>query len=171
MALKPLDYEDIRNLYGRYSIAVDTGDSETYSLCFAEDGVLSFSGLVPAANRDGAFTGRDKFKAMADGMYAKTQGHCLHVNAIQTIEGEGDEAQVIAYGIVFRRGQAPYSGVILTGVSHATVVRTAEGWVYKDLALGVDPMPEDWPTQSNDVLVKARDEYVKAVLSTYAPAS
>jgi uncharacterized protein (TIGR02246 family) len=171
MTLNALDYEDIRNLYGRYSIAVDTGDAEAYARTFAEDGVLSISGLVPSADRSGAFTGRDKFAAMAEGMYAKTQGHCLHISTLQTIEGDGDEAQVVAYAVVLRRGQAPYSGVILTGISRAALVRTdADGWVYKDLVLGVDPMPADWPQQSNDVLVVARDEYVKAVLSTYESA-
>jgi uncharacterized protein (TIGR02246 family) len=168
MALNPLDYEAIRNLYGRYSIAVDTGDPEMYANCFAEDGTLSFEGLVPAADRNGAHSGREKFKAMLNGMFAKTQGHCLHISAIQTIEGEGDEAQVIAYAQVLRRGQAPYSGVILTGVSRATVVRSGADWVYKDLALGIDPMPADWPVQSKDVLVAASDDFVAAVLRTYA---
>jgi len=168
MPLKPLDYEEIRNLYGRYSIAVDTGDAEAFAQCFAEDGRLSFAGLIPAANRDGAHTGRDTFRAMLKGMYAKTQGHCLHVSNIQTIEGDGDEARVFAYAQVLRRGQAPYSGVILTGTSQATVVRAERRWVYRDLALGIDPMPRDWPVQSKDVLVVVRDEFVAAVTKSYA---
>lgn len=168
MALNPLDYEAIRNLYGRYAIAVDTGDAEGYAQCFAEDGTLSFEGLVPAADRNGAHTGRETFKAMLVGMFTKTQGHCLHVSNIQTIEGEGDEAHVIAYAQVLRRGQAPYSGVILTGISRATVVRSGNEWVYQDLALGIDPMPAEWPVQSNDVLVAVRDDFVKAVTSSYA---
>jgi hypothetical protein len=101
-------------------------------------------------------------------MFAKTHGHCLHVSNIQTIEGEGDEAYVVAYAQVLRRGQVPYSGVILTGVSRATVVRSGSEWVYKDLVLGVDPMPAEWPVQSNDVLVAVRDDFVKAVTSSYA---
>src|SRR5713226_3831411 len=124
MALAPMDYESIRNLYGRYSLAVDTGDVEAFARCFTADASYGYEGLPPEANRDGAHVGREAIKAMGAGIYADTQGHCKHVFFPLTIEGKGDEADVVAYGMVLRTGQAPYSGVILTASTRDTVVRS-----------------------------------------------
>jgi hypothetical protein len=165
MSLTPADYEGIRNLYGRYSRAVDSGDLQGFAECFASDAVYSYGGLPDEANRNGAFVGLEEIKAMGAGIYADTQGHCMHWFNPLTIEGDGDEARVYAYGMVLRRGQAPYSGVILTAAADDKLVRIDGKWVYKERIGYIDPLPEDMALPTNDVLVTARDNFVDSVLS------
>ena len=166
MALTSADYEDIRNLYGRYSLAVDSGDFDGYVACYTPDIEMIYEGLPDDLDRNGAHVGHAAVRAMAEDVWAGTQGHVLHVIVPQTIEGDGDVAHVVVYDHVFRRGQAPYSGIIHTGTAEDTLRRTEEGWKYSR-RVGHIHRHEIEPV-STDVLVVARDEFVDAALKITA---
>ncbi len=167
MALAPADYESIRNLYGRYSRAVDSGDMETFARLFTADAKYSYdAGLPEEAGRKGMYEGVEAITAMGAGVYADTQGHCMHWSLPLTIEGDGDEAHVFVYGMVLRRGQAPFSGVILTTTAEDTLVRRDGEWVFKERVGHLDPLPRDMPLKTADVLVTANDDLVNAILDT-----
>ena len=160
MPLQPEDYEAIRNLYGRYSIAVDTGDHDAFVACFAPDADYSYEGLPEDLGRNGSHIGHEAIRALAVDIWAGTQGHVLHVQGPITIEGDGDHAYAITYDHVLRRGQAPYAGVIHTATAEDTLVRLEGRWVFK-VRVGHIHVNGATP-ESTDVLVVARDEFVAA---------
>jgi hypothetical protein len=165
MPLAPADYEAIRNLYGRYSRAVDTGDMDTFRTLFAEDATYSYDGGLPEeVGRKGSFQGVNEIVEMGAGVYRDTQGHCMHWNLPLTIDGDGEVAHAFVYGMVLRRGQAPYSGVILTTTAEDTFGRRDGRWVFTNRVGHLDPLPEDMPLPTTDVLVTANDDIVRAVL-------
>ena len=167
MPLNPADYEAIRNLYGRYSRAVDTGDMETFRALFASDATYSYDGGLPEeVGRKGSFQGVDAIVEMGAGVYADTQGHCMHWNLPLTIDGDGDIAHALVYGMVLRRGQAPFSGVILTTTAEDTFVRQNGQWVFQTRVGHLDPLPKDMPLPTQDVLVTAHDGVINAVLNS-----
>lgn len=160
--LTPLDYEAIRALYGRYSLAVDSGDFDAYVACFAPDAIVRYEGLPEHLGRNGEHRGRDALRSLAEDVFAGTQGQVLHVQIPQTIRGHGDEAHVVVYDHVFRRGQVPYSGIIHTATAEDTLVRDGDAWVYQ-LRVGHIHNHTSTPV-SEDVLVVARDNFVTAAL-------
>ncbi|MFG1646308.1 nuclear transport factor 2 family protein [Amycolatopsis sp. NPDC049252] len=165
MPLKPEDYEAIRGLYGRYSMAVDTGDLDAFVACFAPDADYSYEGLPEHLGRNGSHVGHEAIRALAADIWAGTQGHVTHVQVPQTISGDGDEAQVVVYDHVLRRGPAPHAGVIHTATAEDTLVRLGDGWVFK-VRVGHIHIHDTTP-EPTDVLVQARDSLVAAVHNSY----
>lgn len=163
MPLQPEDYEAIRNLYGRYSIAVDTGDLDAYVDCFTPDARYSFEGLPDDLGRNRPHIGHEELRALGASISGGTLGHVLHNQAALTIEGDGDEAHVNSIDHVVRRGQAPHSGSILTGHSKDTVVRSGDRWVYK-IRVGYVDVHEATPAPT-DELVAERDKFVHTALT------
>lgn len=165
MPLNPEDYEGIRDLYGRYCIAVDTGDMDLYVGCFTPEAVWTLVGLPEDLGRNRSFTGHEELRAVGANIYAGTQGHVLHNQMALTIEGDGDTAIVHQIDWVTRIGQAPYSGSVLTGGARDVVVRQGSEWVYQERAGYIDR--EDALPASSDPLVVERDAFVDAVLRSY----
>lgn len=165
MPLKPEDYEAIRNLYGRYSIAIDTGDMDAYLGCFSSDAVWSLVGLPDDIGRNATFTGHDELRSVGANIYAGTQGHVLHNQVALTIDGDGDEARVKSIDHVTRIGMAPHSGSILTGGADDVVVRDGDRWVYKSRIGYVDR--HDAEPSGNDPLVIESDRFVDQILRSY----
>lgn len=163
MPLQPTDYEAIRNLLGRYSIAVDTGDLDAYVGCFAPDARFSFEGLPDGLGRNRTYSGHEELRALGASIHDGTSGHVLHHQAALTIEGDGDQAHVNAIDTVVRRGQAPYSGSVLTAHSQDTVVRSGDRWVYQ-VRVGYIHV-HDAPPAPTDVLVVERDAFVSTALT------
>lgn len=162
MALRPEDYEAIRNLYGRYSLASDTGDADAFAECFLPDGVNTFDGLPAHLGRNGSQSGRNEIRALAAGIFAGGQGHLLHSEVPMTIEGDGDVARAIVYVQVFRRGQSPHPGVILTATGEDTLKKTDVGWRFALRVGHMNVSPQDADALSADALVHARDQFIQA---------
>lgn len=160
MPLSPEDYEAIRELYGRYSRAVDSGDLDEFAACFAPDADYSYEGLPEHLGRNGSHVGHEEIRALAADIWAGTQGHVLHIQVPQTIHGDGDTAHVVVYDHVLRRGQAPHAGVIHTATAEDTLVRSGGGWVYQ-VRVGHIHVHDSAPA-ATDPLVQARDSLVAA---------
>lgn len=166
MALSPSDFEAIRNLYGRYCVAIDTGDLDAVLECFAPDAVITYDGLPAETGRNRPHRGLEEIGELTAGVYRGTQGHVFHVQHIQTIEGDGDEARVSVYAEVLRRGQTPRAGTILTETAEDVVTRIDGKWVYSRREGRMDS--HDSQPVSADPLVIARDNYVDAGLPASA---
>lgn len=116
-SLTALDYAEIHQLYARYAVAADTDidDGEMFARVFTEDGVINgnsgYEQLKAVAND------LDKFRA-ENGM-GNTPSH--YVSNI-LIEPTAEGAMGVAYN------HSPEGG---KGVYHDQLVKTPEGWRFK----------------------------------------
>lgn len=158
--IRPEDFNDIRNLYGRYALSLDSGNVDAFVDCFLADGTWAFHG-IDGIDRDDSFVGRQRLSTLAQDIFAGTQCHVLHVFHFVSIEVGDDSARVSAYGYATRRGQTPYAGLLLTGVEHDQLARTAQGWRFRSRIGHIDSHAAG--SSSRDDLVRSRDEFVEAI--------
>jgi hypothetical protein len=160
MAMTALDYEGIRQLLAKYCLALDFGDAKTVHACFAPDGYFEILGLPEQSARSGG-----KYydiEAFASDVFAGTQGHMRHwASSTPLIEGDGETADGTLYLTVFRPGEAPSAGVVLTGLYRDKYVKIDGQWLFSARQFTADPQPEHM-APSNDVLVLRWDKFVSA---------
>jgi len=92
-----IDYEDIRQLLGRYNLAIDLGDAEGWASTFTPDGVFTCSGLPEGNPLAGRFEGTAELVEYARTHYGILKGRARHWNANLVIEGDGDTATMRCY--------------------------------------------------------------------------
>jgi hypothetical protein len=160
--LKPMDYEEIRQLQARYSFAVDFGDRAGFEACFAPGGSFSESGLPEGLPGDMRLEGRPELGTFVDAFFDAGQGHLRHWSSPPLIEGEGEghEATGRSYLMVLRPGSAPHTGVILTGVYHDRYTKIDGRWYFASRAFSADPQHEHRENPSKDPLVERLDAFV-----------
>jgi 3-phenylpropionate/cinnamic acid dioxygenase small subunit len=85
------DREEIRELYARYSIALDHGDFTGWIDCFAEDAVFD-------SPRFGHYAGREALRKFVD-VYRDSLGgsKSTHINGNLSFQVEGERATGICY--------------------------------------------------------------------------
>ena len=167
MSLLPEDYHAIRNLYGVYATAIDSGDIDAAMSTFAPHAIVVYEGLPVGLDRNGRHSGLEAIRALTKDVADGTAGHVMHLELPQTIDGDGDEAHVRLYAQIFRRGQAPFAGTILTDVAEDTLVKVDGSWL---VTLRVGHMDsENAVPASTDVLVNARDRFVEAGAQAGSP--
>lgn len=140
------DHHEIGQLYARYGRCVDGGDADAYIRLFTEDGSFartnaivegSGSGLPPAS-----FKGHAALHKLVVDLAAQFRGKMRHQLTDVFIEpGERDgEARGICYGLItdWRDGSGKLS---MHGTYRMSIVRTAQGWRFKDITL--DRLPAD----------------------------
>jgi 3-phenylpropionate/cinnamic acid dioxygenase small subunit len=117
---------EIAELVGRYNRSFDDGDVQPWLDTFADDGAVVSKGDRIAGRR-----------ALQE--WFETRDHTtIHVTSNPTLEAEGDNIRHRCRVIVFRR-QA--SEVVLESVGWCEdiVVRTTEGWKFKERAPSTIP--------------------------------
>jgi hypothetical protein len=120
--LTALDYEEIRNLYGRYTHAFDAGDGQAVANVYTPDGAFVTGGR--------ATEGREKLAAMPR---APMPGRpsIRHLPANIVIDPAPGGAKGMAYVMVLtvEAGKPP---VFTTGgLYEDVIVKTSEGWRFK----------------------------------------
>src|SRR4051812_9582323 len=83
-----LDYELIRQLLGRYNLAIDLGDPPAWAATFTADGVFRCSGLPDGHPLGGRFQGTEELVAYATTHYGMSRGKARHWNANLMIDGD-----------------------------------------------------------------------------------
>ncbi|WP_162642180.1 nuclear transport factor 2 family protein [Streptosporangium sp. 'caverna'] len=159
MAMTALDYEGIRQLLARYSVALDLGDVPAFQACFAPDGYFAETGL-PLETPEGRFEGRKSIGEFAAHFIANAQGHIRHWSSPPLIEGDGHDATGFTFLMVLRPGSSPGTGVILTGVYRDRYTKIDERWHFAAREFTADPQPEHRGTSSRDPLVARFDDFV-----------
>jgi hypothetical protein len=161
MTMTALDYEGIRQLLARYCVAIDSGDVAAVQACFAPDGYFALTGLSPESPHEGRFEGRDGIGDFAANFFTSAQGHTRHWSpSTPLIEGDRQNATGLTYVMVLRPGQAPNTGVILTGTYRDRYIKIDDRWCIAARKFTADPRLEDRDTSSKDALVIRFDDFV-----------
>jgi hypothetical protein len=153
MAMTALDYEAIRQLLARYSVALDLADRATFETCFASDAYFAESGLPgePAAR----FEGRQAIGEFAARFFPTAAGQIRHWSSPPLIDGDGLHAVGTSFLMVLRTGTAPGTGVILTGIYRDRYTKIDDRWYFAARDFSVDPQ-----TTSADPFVDRFDQFV-----------
>ena len=124
-SLTALDYVEIQQIYGRYSIGVDSGNGDLFASAFTPDGIFDY----PA----GPIQGREKLAAFAaKPSPAKGPTNAVHFPTNVTIEPSPEGATATAYVMLVNFGQGGKpSAVVGGGVYHDSFVKGPEGWRLK----------------------------------------
>jgi uncharacterized protein (TIGR02246 family) len=127
-----LDRAQIRELTARYNRCFDDGDPDAFASLFTEDGVMEVEGTFRVDGRAG----------LAE-MVTRTGYGVVHVTVDATVEVDGDTAvQDVKLLVLARPGPdaAPGTTSKLTnsGRYHDTLVRTPEGWRFRQRTAVLD---------------------------------
>lgn len=160
MALSSTDYEQIRQLYARYSFTVDSGDVDAFEDCFAPDASFDQTGLPEGLPERTTINGRAELRSFLRQFSATVRGHVRHFASPPVIEGDGEMAAGQAYVMVVRPGSAPAPGVILTGLYRDTFRKIDGRWYFAKRIFSADPQPEQRFQTSADPLVGRWDAFV-----------
>lgn len=120
------DQLEILQLLYRYSHALDSGDAEAFASLFADDGVFT--------DPEGSYRGRGALVELVrrhhrDHPDAARSQHWLQA---PVITGDGDQAEVDAYVIVFKPSERFGAEGLVMGAYHDELARTPErGWVFQ----------------------------------------
>ena len=125
-ALTAEDLDEIRQLYARYNLTIDSDDTEAWVALFTEDGV------------SGNSEGREALIQLATRFQAGPLGNSRHWNNSLQITATADGADGTCYLQVWNLGSSPPS-LAMTGIYHDTLVKTADGWRFKTRRVDVDP--------------------------------
>jgi uncharacterized protein (TIGR02246 family) len=122
-ALSSADYEEIQNLYAKYTHAFDSGDGQAVANVYTPDGSFSVAGKVMAEGRQGI--------AASTKPHAEGSAHMRHLNANLSIEASPDGAHGVAYVFVTMVQPGKGVNIINGGMYDDVVVKTAAGWRFK----------------------------------------
>lgn len=124
------DVEAIRQLTARYNRASDEGDMETWLDCYAPGATFTRS------NGGRSFTGREELRSLL----LDTEVAARHVTTDFIIKVDGDTATQTCY-LMFLDRRRQFA-VSMFGTYRDTLVRSADGWRFKERILQVDEGPE-----------------------------
>lgn len=116
------DHDEIRQLYARYAHTIDTGDAEGWADTFTADGVF------------GNARGREALVEFVHTVYQQNQElgrQSRHWNNQILIEPSAGGAVGSCYLVLYNTGVTP-PVVRLTGVYRDVLVRTPNGWRFKE---------------------------------------
>ncbi|MEW1811941.1 nuclear transport factor 2 family protein [Pseudarthrobacter phenanthrenivorans] len=140
MALKALDFEEIKQLTARFAQSLDFGDPSGFAACFAVDGVFTVDGETYEGEELGRYAAEKT---------AKWGGHFRHTEAVSPlIDGGGNMARALSYGCYTRDYGAPVganqttrSGPVLSGVYEDILVRIDGSWLFASRTFHRDASP------------------------------
>ncbi len=123
-SLTALDYAEIEQLYGRYAIGVDSGNSDMFASVFTADGVFEVAGRT--------FQGRKQLAGVAAPGPGKGPNNVSHVIVNTTIDPSPEGATGTAYYLRVTPGpDGQPVPIVAAGIYRDMFVKTAEGWRIK----------------------------------------
>lgn len=132
MTMTYLDFEEIRQLHGRYSHAIDFEDVDGLVGCFAAGG-----GFECPDEPDSTYRGQEELRRFAAHVAEGTMGHVRHSIMSSLIAGDGTRARSLSYALITRdfappvgKGQHTRSAVLTTGLYEDELARVGTRWVY-----------------------------------------
>ena len=131
-----IDYEEIRQLLGRYNLAIDLGDAAGWAATFAPGWVFRCTG-VPDGHPLGVTVGRsDALIAYAETSYRITHGRARHWNANTVIEGDGETATMRCYMLNLTAGSGKVAGT--TGIYEDRLRKVDGDWRFVERHIEID---------------------------------
>ena len=145
------DYEELRQLFARYSQTLDFGDAEGFASCFVEDGVLDTS--APEDGLTGVHRGRDALRRFATASVECSGGRVRQSGVNELIEGDGTSARATSYVIVTRAydeattghgkpSQVTQSDWETTGMYFDEFVKVDGRWLFSRRQFRHDGLPD-----------------------------
>ena len=129
------EYEQIRQLLGRYNLAIDLGDTDGWAGCFTADGAFECSGLPDGHVLGGRHEGAEALRAYATTHFATAKGRARHWNANMVIEGDGETATMTCYLLALSVGGA-LTGT--TGIYRDTLRKVDGAWRFVERHVTID---------------------------------
>lgn len=130
-----IEYEEIRQLLGRYNLAIDLGDTDGWAGCFTPDGAFECSGLPDGSPLGGRHEGTEGLRAYAATHFGKAKGRARHWNANMVIEGDGETATMTCYLLALSVGGA-LAGT--TGIYRDTLRKVDGTWRFVERHVTID---------------------------------
>lgn len=148
MALTEWDYEEIRQLFARYSQTLDLGDADGFAACFAADGALDTSGLTQGPG--GVWRGQEALRALVADLRERTAGRVRQSALNPLIDGDGTTASATSYAVVTQayvdgaRGETgdTASSLATTGIFFDEFVKVDGHWLFALRMFRHDGLPE-----------------------------
>jgi ketosteroid isomerase-like protein len=134
-----IEYEEIRQLLGRYNLAIDLGDTDGWAGCFTPDGAFECSGLPDGSPLGGRHEGTEGLRAYAATHFGKAKGRARHWNANILIEGDGETATMRCYLLNVTAGAGRMAGT--TGIYDDRLRKVDGEWRFVERHIAVDAVP------------------------------
>jgi SnoaL-like domain len=131
-----IEYELIRQLLGRYNLAIDLGDAEGWAATFTPDGVFRCTGLPEANPLGGRYEGTDELIAYATTHFGIYTGRARHWNANLLIDGDGDTATMRCYMLSLTAGAGRLAGT--TGIYEDRLRKVDGEWRFIERHIAID---------------------------------
>ena len=131
-----IEYEHIRQLLGRYNIAIDLGDAESWGRHSAPDGGVRCTGLPEGDPLGGRSEATDDLIAYAKVHYRITKGRARHWNANLVIDGDGETATMRCYLLALTAGGGKLSGT--TGIYEDRLRKVDGEWRFVERHVAID---------------------------------
>jgi hypothetical protein len=77
------EYEQIRQLLGRYDLAIDLGDTDGWAACFTPDGAFQCSGLPDGSPLGGRHEGTDALRASSGEPARSGRSTCSSASSVE----------------------------------------------------------------------------------------
>lgn len=133
MPLSAEDKLELLDIDARLDWAVDAGDVDGWVALFTLDGALEAS--------YGSARGSDELKAMLQKLEGGFSKGKRHTTSNHRVEGDGDEARLSGYLVVFEREETPK--VVATATYTDTYVRIGGAWKVRHRKLDLDRNGQD----------------------------
>jgi len=124
------DIEAIRQLTARYNRASDEGDVAAWLDCYTPDATFTRS------NAERGWTGREELRSLL----LDTEVAARHVTTDFVITVDGDTATQTCY-LMFLDRRKNFA-VAMFGTYHDALLRSSDGWRFKERNLTVDEGPD-----------------------------
>ncbi len=131
-----IDYERIRQLLGRYNMAIDLGDAEGWAATFTPDGVFLCTGVPDGSPFGGRHEGTAELIAYAKTHYGAAKGRARHWNANLVIDGDGETATMRCYLLALTTGGGKLSGT--TGIYNDRLRKVDGHWRFVERHIAID---------------------------------
>lgn len=131
-----IDHEEIRQLAARYVFAFDTRDEQAYINCWTEDGFSERMHYTPN------FRGHDQLATLV--RVFPVEGR--HLTTDHVIDVTGDTAKMKSYLLYMDMEKQPCE-ISMIGVYYDDLVRTADGWKFKQRSFEVHTIRESEVSQ------------------------
>ena len=133
------DYTEIHELYARYAQAIDRGDADAYAGVFTEDGVFTIG-------TDFVRKGKEEIAAIVSGP-RRERPKITHFYSNIMVDPSPEGAKGSVYVILIDLQKTP--AITGGGYCDDILVRTKEGWRFKNRACHLEPGPPNAPAQSS----------------------
>jgi hypothetical protein len=134
-----IEYEHIRQLLGRYNLAIDLGDAEGWAATFTPDGVFRCTGLPEHHPLGGRYEGTEELIAYAKTNHAIAKGRARHWNANLVIDGDGETATMRCYLLNLTATAGKLAGT--TGIYEDRLRKDDGQWRFVERHIAVDAPP------------------------------